>query len=72
MARALSVRFMDHALGSLIFLYSMDIPANTWLSAIPLTLIERTTMAAGLSIATYVALHFFSEKPVISPDASKI
>jgi len=54
--RALATQFFDHALGSLIFLYFAEIPAEIWLKAIPLAIMERLLMASGLAIATVVAL----------------
>jgi hypothetical protein len=47
---SLGAAFCDHALGSVIYLYLLNIPSHFWISAIPLTIIERLIIAGGIEI----------------------
>jgi hypothetical protein len=47
---SLGTAFCDHALGSVIYLYLLNIPSHFWISAIPLTIIERLIIAGGIEI----------------------
>jgi len=47
---SLGSAFCDHALGSVIYLYLLKIPSHFWVQAIPLTVLERLVIAAGIEI----------------------
>src|SRR3990167_3710375 len=53
-ARALATTFIVHAVGSVIWLYTFEISAATWLSLIPVVCIERCMFAGLLALAAYV------------------
>jgi hypothetical protein len=46
---SLGTAFTDHAVGSVIYLYLLKIPANFWVQAIPYTILERLLIAGGIS-----------------------
>jgi hypothetical protein len=46
---SLGTAFTDHAVGSVIYLYLLKIPANFWVQAIPNTILERLLIAGGIS-----------------------
>lgn len=48
-AYSLGSAFTDHAVGSITYLYFMNIPAEFWIQAIPFTIVERLIIAAGIS-----------------------
>ncbi len=50
-AYSLGTTFVDHAIGSVIYLWLLNIPAKFWIAAIPLTLIERLIIAAGIDFS---------------------
>lgn len=50
---SLGTAFVDHAVGSVLFLYFMNIPREAWLMAIPLTIIERLIIAAGITLSYF-------------------
>ncbi len=52
---ALAGTFVDHAIGSVIYLYALNIPEKFWLMAIPFTVIERLIMAGGITL-TYFSI----------------
>jgi len=43
----------DHSTGSIIYLYFMNIPAESWITAIPFTLVERIIIAAGITFSYF-------------------
>ena len=47
---ALAATFIDHAVGSIMFLYYLNIPAKYWNMAIPFVPIERLTYALGIML----------------------
>ena len=49
-SRALASAFVDHAVGSVIYLYLLSIPAHFWIQAIPHTILERLFIASGISL----------------------
>jgi len=49
-SNSLASSFADHAVGSVIYLYLLNIPAHFWIQAIPLTIIERLFIGAGISL----------------------
>lgn len=48
-AYSLGSAFTDHAIGSITYLYFVNIPAEFWIQAIPFTIVERTIIAAGIA-----------------------
>lgn len=50
---SLGTAFVDHAVGSTLFLYFMNIPKEAWLMAIPLTIIERLIIAFGITLSYF-------------------
>lgn len=54
--RALSSTFVAHAVGSIMFLYSVKTSPALWLSLLPQVAVERAFMAS-IMIAGYVVLH---------------
>jgi len=44
---ALSSSFIAHAVGSVIWLYSLSMPAEKWIALIPIVAVERFIFAAG-------------------------
>jgi hypothetical protein len=66
---SLGAAFVDHAIGSVIYLYLLQIPANFWIEAIPMTMIERLMIAAGIELcyfAEIVIIKIFGKVPVLS------
>jgi hypothetical protein len=47
---SLGSAFVDHGIGSVIYLYLLRIPANFWIEAIPHTILERLLIAGGISV----------------------
>lgn len=46
---SLGSSFTDHAIGSIIYLYLINIPPEAWVQAIPFTPVERAVFAAGIA-----------------------
>jgi hypothetical protein len=66
---SLGSAFVDHAIGSVIYLYLLKIPANFWIKAIPMTIIERLMIAAGIELfylAELVVIKVFGKIPILS------
>ena len=51
LTRALISTFIAHALGSLIWSYTMPIHGTEWIALIPVVAVERMTMATGMVLA---------------------
>ena len=54
--RALGATFSAHAVGSLIWLFTVPMTSLTWFGIIPVALIERSLFAVGISLV-YYAVH---------------
>ncbi|OGB84495.1 hypothetical protein A3F66_00360 [candidate division TM6 bacterium RIFCSPHIGHO2_12_FULL_32_22] len=52
--RALGATFSAHAVGSLIWLFTVPMTSLTWFAIIPVALIERSLFAIGISLVYYV------------------
>lgn len=52
---SLGTAFVDHSVGSVIYLYFMKIPAKFWIMAMPFTIVERLIIAGGITF-TYLAM----------------
>ena len=66
---SLAAAFIDHAIGSVIYLYLLKISANFWVEAIPMTMIERLMIAAGIELcyfAELVIIKVFGKIPFLS------
>jgi len=66
---SLGAAFVDHAIGSVVFLYLLKIPANFWIEAMPMTFVERLMIAAGIELcyfAELVMIKAFEKIPVLS------
>lgn len=50
---ALSSTFIAHAVGSIIALYTLAIPTQSWLTLIPLVAVERMIFASGATLLFY-------------------
>lgn len=53
---SLGTTFVDHAVGSVIYLYFLKIPANFWIEAIPHTILERLLMAGGITLFYFLEI----------------
>ena len=52
--RSLGTTFTAHAVGSVVFLYAFNLPAEVWIGLIPIVAFERLMFAAGISASYYV------------------
>ena len=55
-AKSLGATFSAHAVGSLIWLFTVPMTSLTWFGIIPVALIERSLFAVGISLV-YYAVH---------------
>lgn len=55
---SLGSAFVDHAIGSIIYLYFLKIPPHFWVEAIPHTILERLLIAGGISFFYYIEIIF--------------
>jgi len=51
---ALGATFVDHAVGSVLYLYTMNIPAEAWISAIPQVMRERLSFGIGILLSYFI------------------
>lgn len=58
---ALASTFLAHAVGSIIWLYSINMSSLQWLSLIPIVAVERLIFACGMSV-NYLLFKKFIEK----------
>ena len=54
--RALAGSFVAHAVGSVVWLYSVHIPAVVWLSLIPIVFCERILIALGIVLCNDIVV----------------
>ena len=59
-ARALSATFIAHAVGSVIWLYTMPMTAAAWLALIPVVAVERLCFALGMVVVYQAVGHSIS------------
>jgi len=52
-ARSLASTFTAHAVGGAIWIWAFNLPANVWISLIPVVALERSIFALGIS-ASYI------------------
>ncbi len=48
---SLGTAFVDHSVGSVMYLWAFSIPAEMWIAAIPITLFERLLIALGITFS---------------------
>jgi len=48
---ALGTAFVDHAVGSVMYLWAFSIPAEMWIAAMPIALFERLLIALGITFS---------------------
>jgi hypothetical protein len=51
---ALGATFIDHAVGSVLYLYTMNIPAGAWILAIPQVMRERLSFGIGILLSYFL------------------
>jgi len=56
-ARALGTTFTAHCVGSVLFLYAMNLKAAVWIGLIPIVWKERMLMAVGIMV-TFIVFNF--------------
>jgi hypothetical protein len=49
--RSLGSTFTAHSVGSIVFLYTIPMPAEAWVALIPIVAVERLAFALGISIS---------------------
>ncbi len=66
--RALAASFIAHAVGSVIWLYTAHIPAEVWTALMPLVIVERLLIAAGMIGFMYLfkLINSFCESKVVA------
>ncbi len=66
--RALAASFIAHAVGSVTWLYTAHIPVEVWTALMPLVIVERLLIAAGMVGFTYLfkLINSFCENKVIA------
>lgn len=69
LVRSLGTTFTAHSVGSVVFLYAFNLPAEVWVGLIPVVAVERLLFALGISVSYYAvntALSAFSSKIELS------
>lgn len=56
LARALGSTFTAHAIGGAVWIWAFNLPANVWVSLIPVVALERAIFALGIS-ASYILMN---------------
>ena len=64
LSRAFGSTFTAHAVGSVIWLYTVPMSADHWLSLIPVVILERALFAVGM-VAAYKAISWAFAKSVV-------
>lgn len=67
-SRALGASFIAHAVGSVVWLYTGNIPAQVWTALMPLVIVERLIIAAGMVgfVYLFTSINSFCENKVIA------
>lgn len=55
LARSLSATFAAHSVGGAVWIWAFNLPANVWISLIPVVALERSIFALGIS-AFYILM----------------
>jgi len=58
--KALTATFLAHAVGSIIWLYTVPMTSTQWLALIPVVAVERLVMACGMVVLYQVLVRFFN------------
>lgn len=58
--RAFASSFALHACGSVLWIYCLEVPAQAWISVMPLVLFERTLVACGM-LAVHYSYSYLSQ-----------
>lgn len=45
---------VDHAVGSVLYLYTLNIPVQSWIQAIPHTILERLSFGLGILLSYFI------------------
>ena len=56
LARSFGSTFTAHAVGGAVWIWAFNLPANVWVSLIPIVVLERSIFALGIS-ASYIFLN---------------
>ena len=56
LARSLSATFCAHAVGGAFWIWAFNLPANVWVSLIPVVILERSIFALGIS-SSYILMN---------------
>lgn len=56
LARALGSTFTAHAVGGAVWIWAFNLPANVWVSLIPVVALERSIFALGIA-ASYILMN---------------
>ena len=64
--QALGSTFIAHAVGSVIWLYTVPMAATTWMGLMPLVLFERIAFALGMVITHHFLSFIFEQIDVMS------
>jgi len=56
LARSLSATFCAHAVGGAVWIWAFNLPANVWVSLIPVVILERSIFALGIS-SSYILMN---------------
>lgn len=56
LARSLGATMTSHAVGGAVWIWAFNLPANVWISLIPVVILERSIFALGIS-ASYILMN---------------
>ena len=56
LARSLSATFCAHAVSGAVWIWAFNLPANVWVSLIPVVILERSIFALGIS-SSYILMN---------------
>ena len=62
---ALSSTFVAHAVGSIIWLYSVPMTATQWIRLLPIVAIERLVFASGSTLVYFVIPYTFCRRKIV-------
>lgn len=68
--RSLGATFTAHAVGGALWVWAFGLTRQMWLALIPQVIIERTLMAAGITVSYLILtnlLHYLSKNKLFSP-----
>jgi len=68
-ARALGATFTAHSVGGALWIWFLPLPAEIWISLIPLVIVERLLFALGISVSFLAVnnlLHILEKKQILN------